>query len=66
MGKIVIDQVTGIKRKEGWKVTTNFQNLGLETVAAAIANAEGTTPSQARKKLEDAKRRSRGKPGGAD
>lgn len=45
-----------IVKKKDWKVTTNFQDLGLETVARHIAKAEGKDE----KAIEAIKNRIRG------
>lgn len=58
MAKIVdhtLPDGTKIKIKEGWKVTQNLEWLGQDTVAAAIADAEGTTLKKAKEKLKKAK-----------
>ncbi len=44
-----------IKIKEGYKVIQNLEWLGQDTVAAAIADAEGTTLKKAKDKLKKAK-----------
>jgi len=56
--EVVIDPITGKKIKKGWKVVgrSEFKDLGFETVAAKLAEAEGTPLGQARAKLKKAEK----------
>ena len=53
-----IDPATGILKKKGWKVIgrSEFKDLGFETVAAKLAEAEGIPLGQARAKLKKAEK----------
>lgn len=42
--------------KEGWNTTNDLQKLGRDTVAAKLAEAEGTTLAKAKAKLEKAEK----------
>uniref|UniRef100_A0A6M3IFX5 Uncharacterized protein n=1 Tax=viral metagenome TaxID=1070528 RepID=A0A6M3IFX5_9ZZZZ len=53
--KFEIDQEHQLIKKKGWKVTTDLDELGQDTVAQMLADAEGTTLKKAKEKLKKAK-----------
>jgi len=50
-----IDEEYQVIKKKGWKVTTDLDELGQDTVAQMLADAEGTTLKKAKEKLKKAK-----------
>lgn len=54
-GKYEIDPEHQLIKKKGWKVTTDLEELGQDTVAQFLADAEGTSLKKAKEKLKKAK-----------
>lgn len=50
-----IDSEYQLIKKKSWKVTKDLEQLGQDTVAQKIADAEGITLEKAKMKLKDAK-----------